>query len=151
MNWNLAAKLIAGDGRSSDNFGISVSLSGNRALVGAYGDDDHGTVSGSAYIINSPPQFNVNVTVTGLAATNSISFANGGDTAIFTTNETQTISILDDGSTFNVAFDLSDLACAFASFGLVPVGLKGSKYFFIISSIFLSLSCCLSVSNITLK
>ena len=35
---------------------------------------------------------------------------------------------------FISAFLLSDLACALASFGFVPCGLKGSKYFFTIDS-----------------
>ena len=44
------AKLLPSDGYSSDNFGYSVSLSGDYAIVGAYGDDDNGSSSGSAYI-----------------------------------------------------------------------------------------------------
>jgi hypothetical protein len=45
-------KLIASDGASGERFGHSVSISGNgtTALVGAYGDDDNGTNSGSAYV-----------------------------------------------------------------------------------------------------
>ena len=45
-------KLLASDGASSDNFGRSVSISGDglTAIVGAYGDDDNGSSSGSAYI-----------------------------------------------------------------------------------------------------
>jgi hypothetical protein len=42
-------KLIASDGESYDNFGYSVSLSGDSALVGMYFDDDRGSDSGSAY------------------------------------------------------------------------------------------------------
>ncbi|WP_043582233.1 FG-GAP repeat protein [Geminisphaera colitermitum] len=42
-------KLLASDGAVSDTFGESVSLSGTRALVGAWGDDDKGLQSGSAY------------------------------------------------------------------------------------------------------
>ena len=42
-------KLTASDGAASDEFGFSVSLSGNQALVGAGGDDDNGFNSGSAY------------------------------------------------------------------------------------------------------
>ncbi len=48
--WIQTAKLTASDGMSDDAFGISVSLSGNRAIVGASSDDDKGTISGSAYI-----------------------------------------------------------------------------------------------------
>jgi len=43
-------KLLASDGASSDVFGNSVSVSGDVAVVGAYGDDDKGDMSGSAYV-----------------------------------------------------------------------------------------------------
>jgi hypothetical protein len=49
-NWSQRAKLLASDGAAYDEFGISVSISGNLAIVGAYGDDANGTDSGSAYI-----------------------------------------------------------------------------------------------------
>jgi len=48
--WTEQAKLIASDGASGDNFGYSVSLDGETALVGAYQDDDKGSGSGSAYV-----------------------------------------------------------------------------------------------------
>ncbi len=48
--WVQVAKLRASDGAKYDNFGISVSLSGDYALIGAYGDDDKGDKSGSAYV-----------------------------------------------------------------------------------------------------
>ena len=50
--WSLSEKLIATDGAADDNFGISVSLSGDRALIGAYRNDDNGNDSGSAYIFD---------------------------------------------------------------------------------------------------
>ena len=43
-------KLLASDGAGYDHFGISVSVSGDVAVVGAYGDDDNGNGSGSAYV-----------------------------------------------------------------------------------------------------
>jgi FG-GAP repeat len=43
-------KLSASDGQQGDDFGQAVSISGNLAIVGAYGDDDKGDSSGSAYI-----------------------------------------------------------------------------------------------------
>lgn len=49
-NWVEIAKLTASDSGSSNQFGQSVSLDGDRALVGAHHDDDKGTFSGSAYI-----------------------------------------------------------------------------------------------------
>ena len=48
--WQQVAKLRASDGAPWDSFGASVSISGDRAIVGAYGDDDKGASSGSAYI-----------------------------------------------------------------------------------------------------
>ena len=48
--WVQQSKLTALDGAADDGFGVSVSISGNYAIVGAYGDDDRGTDSGSAYI-----------------------------------------------------------------------------------------------------
>ena len=43
-------KGTASDGAGGDSFGYSVALDGDTALVGAYGDDDKGGTSGSAYI-----------------------------------------------------------------------------------------------------
>jgi hypothetical protein len=51
------AKLLPSDGAAGDSFGSSVSISGATAIVGAWGDDDNGTSSGSAYLFD---------TVTGL-------------------------------------------------------------------------------------
>jgi hypothetical protein len=49
-NWVQEDKLLAADGATDDRFGLSVSISGDVALVGADGDDDNGSNSGSAYI-----------------------------------------------------------------------------------------------------
>ena len=43
-------KLTASDGALGDRFGNSVSLSGDRAIVGAFYDNDLGFDSGSAYV-----------------------------------------------------------------------------------------------------
>jgi hypothetical protein len=48
--WVEEAKLIPLDTAPLDNFGISVSISRTRALVGAWFDDDRGNLSGSAYV-----------------------------------------------------------------------------------------------------
>ena len=50
--WTETAKLTASDGAAGDQFGFSVSLSGDRALVGARFDDDNGSDSGSAYVFD---------------------------------------------------------------------------------------------------
>jgi hypothetical protein len=49
-NWGQVAKLTAADAAAADLFGISVALSGDRALIGARLDDDGGAQSGSAYL-----------------------------------------------------------------------------------------------------
>lgn len=48
-----AAILTASDGAADDYLGRAVSLSGNIGLVGAYGDDDKGDNSGSAYVFRN--------------------------------------------------------------------------------------------------
>ena len=42
--------LTASDGLAGDQFGVSVAVDGNTAVVGAFRDDDNGTDSGSAYV-----------------------------------------------------------------------------------------------------
>ncbi|MDM8522467.1 SBBP repeat-containing protein [Desulfococcaceae bacterium HSG8] len=51
-SWTEQAKLNASDGAADDYFGISVSVSGDFAFVGAVGDDDRGSTSGSAYVFH---------------------------------------------------------------------------------------------------
>jgi len=48
--WTQQAKLVASDSAEGDNFGVSVSLSGSTAFIGAYNDDDYGLDCGSAYV-----------------------------------------------------------------------------------------------------
>ncbi|MCG6975904.1 MAG: FG-GAP repeat protein, partial [Acidiferrobacterales bacterium] len=48
--WSQQAKLIAGDAAANDLFGVSVSVSGDTAVIGASLNDDNGNASGSAYV-----------------------------------------------------------------------------------------------------
>ncbi len=48
--WTGQAKLTATEAAAEDNFGFSVSISGDTAVVGSIGDDDGGSSSGSAYV-----------------------------------------------------------------------------------------------------
>ena len=50
---SLLQKLTAPDAASGDIFGFSVAIDGTRALAGAYGDDDNGSRSGSAYLFDT--------------------------------------------------------------------------------------------------
>ncbi|MHC4976809.1 MAG: FG-GAP repeat protein, partial [Planctomycetota bacterium] len=49
-SWAEQDKLLASDATSSDQFGRSVALDGDTALIGAVGNDDGGSASGSAYV-----------------------------------------------------------------------------------------------------
>jgi hypothetical protein len=49
-DWVEDTKLMPSDGEYSDSFGFSVAVSGDTAVVGAPGDDDNGSNSGSAYV-----------------------------------------------------------------------------------------------------
>ncbi len=48
--WSQQAKLTASDGAANDSFGNSVSVYGNTAVVGAFGDDTGVSNGGSAYV-----------------------------------------------------------------------------------------------------
>ena len=52
---NELVKLTASDAAAGDQFGISVAISGDTAVVGAYLDDDGGDDSGSAYVFDADP------------------------------------------------------------------------------------------------
>ena len=48
--WTEQQKLLASDGAAFDRFGRSVAISGDTVVIGADGDDDNGSRSGSAYV-----------------------------------------------------------------------------------------------------
>jgi hypothetical protein len=49
-SWTYQAKLVAPDAQAGDEFGWSVSLDSDTALIGSVTDDDNGVDSGSAYV-----------------------------------------------------------------------------------------------------
>ena len=49
-DWNEQQKMLASDGAVGDNFGRSISIFGDTAVIGAHCDDDNGPDSGSAYV-----------------------------------------------------------------------------------------------------
>ncbi|MCH8152661.1 MAG: FG-GAP repeat protein [Planctomycetes bacterium] len=53
--WAQETKLLASDGAEEDHFGISVAMSGDVILIGAYADADNGMYSGSAYVFRYDP------------------------------------------------------------------------------------------------
>ncbi len=54
-DWIEDAKLTASDAAAGDHFGISVSVSGDLAVIGAFRDDDAGSESGSVYVYRYDP------------------------------------------------------------------------------------------------
>jgi hypothetical protein len=50
ISWDQEQKLLSSDGEANDVFGRSLSVSADVALLGAYGRDDQGSDSGSAYL-----------------------------------------------------------------------------------------------------
>ncbi len=53
-SWEKVAELTASDGEENDNFSISVDIYGDYIVIGANGDDDNGSSSGSAYVFQKP-------------------------------------------------------------------------------------------------
>jgi len=49
-SWTQQAKLMASDAQSSDYFGDSVAVSGDTAVIGAYGEDTGGSYAGAVYV-----------------------------------------------------------------------------------------------------
>jgi hypothetical protein len=96
--WSSQAKLTALDGAALDEFGTSVSISGNTVLVGARFDDDGGDRSGSVYVfvrsgINWSQQAKLTASDAAPISSFGVSVAVTGHTAVigaFETNQTGT-------------------------------------------------------------
>ncbi|TFB09772.1 choice-of-anchor D domain-containing protein, partial [Candidatus Marinimicrobia bacterium MT.SAG.3] len=103
-SWAEEAKLLPVDGAAIDQFGFSVSISGDYAVVGAVGDDDNGDGSGSAYLYNvftasptasislSPSPLNFGDVEVGSSGQIVLSISNSGNTALDVTNITSSNS-----------------------------------------------------------
>jgi hypothetical protein len=98
-SWPEVEKLLAADSNENDLFGISVSVSGDYAIVGAYSDDDNGTSSGSAYI------FYYNGTSWNQQA--KLTAADGNENDLF-------------GISVSISGDYAILACRFLSAAITP-------------------------------
>lgn len=101
--WIQAQKLTANDGAPSDFFGSSIALDGDRLVIGAYGDQDAGPNTGSAYVFERPDgaspfaqagkllapdpvtlnEFGADVAISGGFAMAGASSRNGGRGAVY--------------------------------------------------------------------
>ena len=61
-------KITASDAAANDYFGSSVAIQGDKIVVGAYGDDDSGSNSGSVYVYNLDGTGEVKITASDGAA-----------------------------------------------------------------------------------
>ncbi|HOO70687.1 MAG TPA: hypothetical protein PK926_02920 [Spirochaetota bacterium] len=50
--WDAGVKIVASDGGAEDRFGFSVSIYGDYAVAGSYGQDEQGSNAGAAYIFH---------------------------------------------------------------------------------------------------
>jgi hypothetical protein len=90
-----ATEIEASDGANSDFFGVAVSISGDTAIAGAYGADDNGSYSGSAYAFRnldtsgSTITENLKLTASGNAVEDNFGISVGisGTTAIVGANQ----------------------------------------------------------------
>ena len=86
--WSEQQKLTAYDGEAGDYFGESVALSLDTIVIGAYGDDDAGTESGSAYVYtrDSAGVWSLQQKLTAISGTDNDWFGRSidvdGDTAV---------------------------------------------------------------------
>jgi len=70
-NWTQIQKIVPDDRAMYDQFGLSVSLNGNYAIVGAWAEDEDATggnkmvFAGSAYLFEQPCSINDSVTISG--------------------------------------------------------------------------------------
>jgi hypothetical protein len=89
--WVEQAKLVASDGELDDRFGGAVSISGDTAVIGARGDDDLASGSGSAYVfIRTGTTWTQQAKLAASDAAGNdrfgVSVAVGGDTAVIGAN-----------------------------------------------------------------
>ncbi|HNU43663.1 MAG TPA: FG-GAP repeat protein, partial [Phycisphaerae bacterium] len=104
------AKLTAADAAASDRFGYSVAVSGDTAVIGAYGDDDGGSSAGSAYVfVRAGGAWSQQAKLTAADAAQGDEFgysvAVSGDTAVIGAYQDDHAGGTDAGSAY--VFDLN--------------------------------------------
>ena len=104
--WTQQSQLTANDGARSDNFGTSVAIEGDTALIGAYYDTiDVNSAQGSAYLFvreGAAWSQQARLTATGGATSDhfGISTALSGDTAVVGAHEADVGNDEDQGAAF---------------------------------------------------
>jgi hypothetical protein len=107
--WTYSTKIFASDAVAEDNFGFNVAMSGDLAIVGAYGDDDSGALSGSVYVFQN--QNGTWTEIQKLIASDGAAFDDFGFSVAIDGNHAVIGSYLDDdgasasGSVYFYEFD----------------------------------------------
>ena len=95
--WTQADKLTAGDAAAGDMFGGSVDISGGNIVVGALGDDDAGSESGSAYVFEpsdeEPPETTIDSATDGNATPVAADGATFSDSITFAFSGTDNVEV----------------------------------------------------------
>ena len=107
VNWGEVAKLTASDAAALDRFGGSVSVSRETALVGAIGDDDAGSSSGSAHVLLTPRGAIQNL-IADVDALVTAGVLNPGQGTSLTKKLTAALDQLDKGHTTAACHKLQD-------------------------------------------
>ena len=68
-------KIVASDGAQDNYFGLSVAMSDTKIVVGAWGDDDAGTDSGSAYVYNTDGTGELKITASDGASSDRFGYS----------------------------------------------------------------------------
>jgi outer membrane protein assembly factor BamB len=128
---NQLAKLTASDAAGGDFFGWSVAISGSAAIIGAWGDDDSGSNSGSAYIFDTITGNQIaKLTASDAAAGDAFGFsvAISGSMAIVGAwvNDDTGSAYLFDTATGNQVAKLTASDASFGDFFGYAVGFSGS-------------------------
>ena len=118
--WPQVQELLASDGSQNDVFGWSLAMDGDTAVIGAWGDDDNGADSGSAYIFAGISGLDCNLT----GVSDACDIADG------TSNDTNGNGIPDECERQACAWDLDnsgdvgilDLLALLAAWGADPGG-----------------------------
>ena len=113
------AKLTASDGAEGDYFGISVSISGNTVVVGANGDDDNGSTSGSACVFVKPSGGWSNMTQTAILTASDAAAGDYFGDAVSVSGGTVVVGAPDDDSIQGSAYVFDPKR----NTGLGPLGL----------------------------
>ena len=121
-NWGEVRKYTASNAAANDWFGCSVSVSGDTVVVGAYGADDDGEDSGSAYVFDNSGQVQVKKLIISYDSYFGWSVSVSGGTAVVANN--YSVYVFERSQTDNWRL-FRELTASDATFGNLDVSISG--------------------------